>query len=356
MSIVDSEELFSGTKAVELRYQLNEVALAAWLTNNVTGYKGPLTIAQFRGGQSNPTYKLITPRTSYVLRRKPPGTLLPSAHAVDREYCVISRLGDIGFPVPRTYGFCDDTSVVGSSFYVMSMEEGRVFWDGKLPKLNRSDRVAVYRSEIETLADLHLLDPEKIGLGDFGRPGNYCGRQIDRWIKQYRASQTRHIEEMEKLIEWLPRTLPAQNSRTVVHGDYRLNNVIFDPVLPKVKAVLDWELATIGDPIADFTNLLVSWALPYDGRAMLAGIDFAEQGIPTMKAAIELYRARTGLSTVENVDWYLAYNLFRLAAIMQGIAGRYRDGTASSPRAKDEGDQAVPLAGSAWHFARLAGA
>jgi aminoglycoside phosphotransferase (APT) family kinase protein len=166
------------------------------------------------------------------------------------------------------------------------------------------------------------------------------GRQIDRWIKQYRASQTRHIEEMEKLMEWLPRTLPAQNSRTVVHGDYRLNNVIFDPVLPKVKAVLDWELATIGDPIADFTNLLVSWAVPYDGRAMLAGIDFAEQGIPTMKAAIELYSARTGLSTVENVDWYLAYNLFRLAAIMQGIAGRYRDGTASNPRARDEGDQA----------------
>jgi aminoglycoside phosphotransferase (APT) family kinase protein len=356
MTIIDSEELFSGTKAVDHRYQLDELSLARWLAAKVEGYRGPLSVSQFKGGQSNPTYKLTTPSQSYVLRRKPPGPLLPSAHAVDREYRVISGLYEAGFTVPRTYGFCEDETVIGTPFYVMSMEEGRIFWDGKLPQFDPDTRRAVYVEVIETLARLHRYDPVTIHLGDFGRAGNYCARQIDRWIKQYRASETRHIEAMESLVGWLPRTIPEQTATSIVHGDYRLNNMIFHADRPQVRAVLDWELATLGDPLADFTNLLISWVVPYDGRAMLAGLDFVDLGIPTMEEAIDIYCAKSGRSSIPDVNWYLAYNLFRLAAIMQGIAGRARDGTASSPRAREEGEMAVPLADSAWHFARLAGA
>lgn len=356
MALVKSEEMFSGTKPVEPKHRLDEGGLANWMSSNIAGYSSPLRVSQFKGGQSNPTYRVDTPSTSYVLRRKPPGKLLPSAHAVDREFRVISALHNAGFPTPRPYGLCTDDTVLGTMFYVMSMEEGRVFWDGALPDLNEAGRRAVYAAEIKALADLHRFDPDAIGLGDFGRPGNYCARQVNRWIKQYRASETERIQHMERLIDWLPKTIPEQERISVVHGDYRLNNMIFHPSEPRVRAVLDWELSTLGDPLADFANLLLSWATPYDGRATLKGLDFSSLGIPSMEEAIAIYCAASGRSIIPHLDWYLAYNLFRLAAIMQGIVGRARDGTASSPRAVEEGKTAVPLAAIAWEFAERAGA
>jgi aminoglycoside phosphotransferase (APT) family kinase protein len=356
MSVIKSEEEFSGTKAVDPKHRLDEPRLSNWLSSNVAGYSGALRVTQFKGGQSNPTYRLDTPSNSYVLRRKPPGKLLPSAHAVDREFRVISRLHSAGFPTPRPYGLCRDEEVIGTMFYLMSMEEGRVFWDGALPALDKKERRAVYTSQIETLAILHKLDPDIIGLGDFGRPGNYCARQVDRWIKQYRASETNRIQHMERLISWLPSTIPEQQETSIVHGDYRLNNMIFHPTDPSVLAVLDWELSTVGDPFADFANLLLSWTMPYDGRAALKGLDLASLGIPSIEEAIAIYCNVLGRATIPNLDWYLAYNLFRLAAIMQGIAGRARDGTASSPRALEEGKTAAPLASIAWDFAERAGA
>jgi aminoglycoside phosphotransferase (APT) family kinase protein len=356
MSVLESEKLFSGTKPIDERHRIDNGSLETWMAANVAGYAGPLKVSQFKGGQSNPTYRLDTPASVYVLRRKPPGKLLPSAHAVDREFRVISGLHNAGFPVPRPYGLCTDDTVLSTMFYIMSMKEGRVFWDGTLPDLDKAGRRAVYTAEIETLAYLHRFDPDVIGLGDFGRPGNYCARQVDRWIKQYRASETERIEHMERLIDWLPKTIPEQERVAVVHGDYRLNNMIFHPSEPRVRAVLDWELSTLGDPLADFANLLISWAIPYDGRATLKGLDLASLGIPTMEEAIVIYCAASGRSNVPHLDWYLAYNLFRLAAIMQGIAGRARDGTASSPRAVEEGKTAVPLAAIALEFAERAGA
>ena len=356
LGLVDSEKLFSGTKPVEERHRIDGASLKRWMVENVSDYAGPLEILQFKGGQSNPTYCLETPSRSYVLRRKPPGKLLPSAHAVDREFKVISALHKAGFPVAKPYGLCLDESVLGTMFYIMSMEAGRVFWDGALPDLDPAMRRQVYLAEIKTLADLHRLNPEEIGLGDFGRPGNYCARQVERWIKQYRASETEKIDAMERLIAWLPGTIPEQDRVSIVHGDYRLNNMIFYPDEPRVRAVLDWELSTLGNPLADFANVLISWAVPYDGRANLKGLDLAALGIPSMEEIIEAYRVASGRSNIPDVDWYLAYNLFRLAAIMQGIAARARDGTASSSRAAEEGRTAIPLAAIAWQFAQRAGA
>jgi len=356
MALIRSEEVFSGTKPVELIHRFDEGVLANWMSSNIAGYFGPLQVSQFKGGQSNLTYRLDTPSSSYVLRRKPAGKLLASAHAVDREYRVISSLHEAGFPVAKPFGLCSDETVVGTVFYIMSMEVGRVFWDGALPSLSKNERRTVYHSEIQTLARLHQYDPAEIGLESFGRPGNYCARQVDRWIKQYRASETLRIDHMERLIEWLPKTIPEQERVSVVHGDYRLNNVMFHPTEPRVLAVLDWELSTLGDPLADFANLLTSWAIPHVGRAMLKGLDFTSLGIPTMDEAIAIYCAASGRTVIPHLDWYLAYNLFRLAAIMQGIAGRARDGTASSPRAVEEGKTATPLAAIAWEFAERAGA
>jgi aminoglycoside phosphotransferase (APT) family kinase protein len=351
------DEEFSGTKPVEERHRLNEASLDAWMKANVEGYKGPLTILQFKGGQSNPTYQLNTPTTSYVLRRKPFGKLLPSAHAVDREFRVISALHKQGFPVARTYGLCMDDGVIGSAFYIMSMERGRVFWDQTLPSVSRDERRPIFVSEVETLAKLHSYDPEKIGLGDFGRPGNYFARQVDRWTKQYRASETEKIEEVERLIEFLPRTVPQQERVSVVHGDYRLDNMIFHPSEPRVIAVLDWELSTLGDPLADFSYLLMQWISAGSGqRVSLASADLGALNIPTLEEAIEIYCKRTGRSGIPDLNWYFSYNLFRLTCIVQGIAGRIRDGTAANARAQESAARVVPLAKSSWGFAVKAGA
>ncbi len=359
MSVPD--DTFSGVKPVEERHKLNEASLAQWMAAHVEGYQGPLEVHQFKGGQSNPTYRLDTPGTRYVLRRKPFGKLLPSAHAVDREYKVITALHKAGFPAPRTYGLCSDEGVIGSMFYVMAMVPGRILWDAALPTLTNAQRGAIYTAEIETLAKLHAYNPDKIGLGDYGKPGNYFARQIDRWSKQYRASETGRIEEMERLMEFLPRTAPKQERVSVVHGDYRLDNMIFHAEDPRVIAVLDWELSTLGDPLADFSYFLTTWVMPpatpgSAGARGIAGLDLKPLGIPSIPEAVEQYCKLTGRSGLPELDWYFSYNLFRLAAILQGIAGRVRDGTAASAEALTTIKRIVPLAEAAWGFAKKAGA
>lgn len=356
MSEPTAQETFSGTKDVEARHKFDEGALAAWMAANVDGFAGPLEVRQFKGGQSNPTYQLVTPRQKYVLRRKPPGKLLPSAHAVDREFRVISALYPTGFPVARPFGLCTDDAVIGTWFYIMDMVEGRILWDGSLPDSHPAERAAIYKAKIETLARLHMTDVAAVGLSDFGKPGNYFGRQVDRWTKQYVASITQDIPAMNRLIDWLPRTLPVDDQTSVVHGDYRLDNMIIHPSESRVVAVLDWELSTLGNPLADFSYLLMNWATPPEGgRSGLAGLDLKALGIPTLEEAVAIYCAATNRDGLPNLDWYFAYNAFRLAAICQGIAGRVRDGTANSPQAVLMGERVPLLAATAESFARKAG-
>ena len=348
---VRQDDEYSGTRPVEERHRVDEARLEAWMRDNVEGFRGPLTALQFKGGQSNPTYRLDTPDRSYVMRRKPFGKLLPSAHAVDREYRVIAALGKQDFPVARAYALCTDDTVIGAAFYIMSMEEGRVFWDPTLPALPREERRPIFTAKIRTLAKLHSYDPEAVGLGDFGRPGNYFARQVDRWTKQYRASETEHMPEMEALIEWLPRSIPEQERVSIVHGDYRLDNMIFHSTEPRVQAVLDWELSTLGDPMADFTYLLMQWTMPG-----LTGVDFDALNIPTLEEAAQIYCEASGRSRVPDLNWYFSYNLFRLAGITQGIAGRIRDGTAASAKAIESAKRTKPLSKASWEYAQKAGA
>jgi len=353
---LDAQTAFSGTREVDPRYRLNETALLAWLAQNVEGFAGPLEVRQFKGGQSNPTYELVTPSRSYVLRRKPPGTLLASAHAVDREFAVISALHKQGFPVARPYGLCEDDSVIGSIFYVMEKVEGRIYWDLKLPGLTPEQRREIWFAQVDTLAALHRLDPVAIGLADYGKPGNYFARQVSRWTKQYRASEGEPVPAMDRLIDFLPATLPAEGPSRIVHGDWRLDNMILHPSAAKVQAVLDWELSTLGDPMADFSYLLIAYAIPQELRNGLLGADLEALGIPSIDELAERYGQATGLGKPTNLDWLLAYNLFRLAAICQGIAGRVRDGTAASDHAKAMAAQVKPLSDAAWEYAVKAGA
>jgi aminoglycoside phosphotransferase (APT) family kinase protein len=322
------------------------------MMRNVEGYEGPLEVRQFKGGQSNPTYQLVTPGRTYVLRRKPPGKLLPSAHAVDREFRVISALYPTGFPVARPFALCQDEAVIGTMFYVMDMVEGRILWDQTLPAYPPAERHAIHMAALKTLADLHNTDWRAIGLEGFGRPGNYMARQIDRWTKQYKASETVRIEAMERLIAWLPGTVPADDQTTIVHADYRLDNMVMHPTEARVIAVLDWELSTLGNPLADFTNLLMQWV---NGSISTVG-DLAAYGIPTLDEYVAEYCRLTGRSGLTDLDWYFAYNIFRLAGIIQGIVGRVRDGTANSPQAAAMADRVPALAEAAWTFALRAGA
>ncbi len=346
------EQLNTGTKEVAESHRFDEAALEAWMRANVEGFEGPLEVRQFKGGQSNPTYQLVTPNKKYVLRRKPPGKLLPSAHAVDREYKVITALYPTGFPVARSYGLCTDDGVIGTMFYVMDMVEGRILWDQQLPQYEPAERHAIYTAKIQTLADLHNTDYEAIGLADYGKPGNYMGRQVDRWTKQYKASETAHIEDMERLIDWLPKSLPAQERTSIVHGDYRLDNMVIHPTEARVIAVLDWELGTLGEPLADFTYLLMNWV----NGTIAALPDLKAHGIPTIEEAVEIYCERTGRSGIHDLDWFFAYNMFRLAGICQGIVGRVRDGTANHPQAAAMAERVPLLATSAWKYAQKAGA
>lgn len=351
---IDYQKEMVGTIEVPEKDRLNEAALEAWMKANVAGYAGPMNITKFKGGQSNPTYRIDTPSTSYVLRRQPFGKLLPSAHAVDREFKVMSGLFKGDFPVPECYGLCEDPEVLGSKFFVMSMADGRSLWDGTLPGINPDDRRAIYFAMIDTMADMHTQDVAAIGLSDYGKPGDYCARQIARWSKQYKLSETEHMPEVERLIEWLPETIPAQHASGIAHGDYRLDNMIFHKTENRVIAVLDWELSTLGDPIADFSYLMLNWHNPSDGRAGLLGHDLAALGIPTEEEVIARYVARTGFP-VPPMDWYYAYNLFRLVGIMQGIKKRVIDGTASSAHAVELSKNVGALAARAYEFARKAG-
>jgi aminoglycoside phosphotransferase (APT) family kinase protein len=353
---LDPQSAFSGTREVDPRHALDEATLDAWLKENVEGYEGPLTLRQFKGGQSNPTYELTTPGRTYVLRRKPPGVLLPSAHAVDREFQVISALHAQGFPVARPYALCTDDAVIGSMFYVMDKVEGRVFWDLKLPGLTPAERRAIYEAQTDTLAALHRFDPDAIGLSDYGKPGNYFARQVGRWTKQYQASEIDTIEPMDRLIAFLPQSLPADGPTRIVHGDFRLDNMILAPDRAEVRAVLDWELSTLGDPMADFSYLLIAWVIPATLRNGLAGADLETLGIPSVEETVARYAEKSGTAPPANLDWLFAYNLFRLAAICQGIAGRVRDGTAASSHARTMAAQVGPLSDAAWSFAKKAGA
>ena len=346
------EQLNTGTKEVAESHRFDEAALAAWMQANVEGFEGPLEVRQFKGGQSNPTYQLVTPSKKYVMRRKPPGKLLPSAHAVDREFKVISALHPTGFPVARPYGLCTDDGVIGTMFYVMDMVEGRILWDQSLPQYQPAERRAIYMAKLKTLADLHNTDYQAVGLGDYGKPGNYMGRQVDRWTKQYRASETVKLEDMERLIEWLPQSVPNQDRTSVVHGDYRLDNMVLHPTESRVIAVLDWELSTLGDPLADFTYLLMNWV-----NGSIAAIpDLKSHGIPTKEEYVEEYCRLTGRAGLPEVNWFFAYNSFRLAGILQGIVGRVRDGTANSPQAAAMAERVPGLAKAGWEFAKKAGA
>jgi aminoglycoside phosphotransferase (APT) family kinase protein len=352
---INAEEAFSGTKPVEAKHAIDEAALVRWLEGNVEGYKGPLEVRQFKGGQSNPTYQLVTPTQKYVLRRKPPGKLLPSAHAVDREFKVISALHPTGFPVARPFGLCMDESVIGTIFYVMDCVEGRVLWDGALPQESRENRRKIYEAKVHTLAALHNTDYKAVGLEDFGKAGSYFARQIDRWSKQYKLSETMKIPEMDELMAYLPASIPPGETTSVIHGDYRLDNMILHPTEPRILAVLDWELSTLGDPLGDFTYHLMNWVMPAGQRSGLAGLDLEALNIPSRDEYVAMYCKATGRDGLPQTDWYFAYNMFRLAAILQGIVGRVRDGTAASAHAEANAERVIPLAQAAFHFAKQAG-
>jgi len=352
---IDRQATFGGTKDVAGALAIDAARLETLLASRLPDFKGPLRVRQFKGGQSNPTYLLETPARRFVLRRKPPGKLLPSAHAVDREFRVISALHAQGFPVPTPVLFCDEAGIVGTPFYVMSHVDGRVVWEPHIPDAEAGERAAVYDAMNATIAQLHGFDPAKIGLGDFGKGENYVARQVERWSKQYRASETEKIDAMERLIDWLPKHIPAGGPVRLVHGDYRLDNLIVAREEPKVIAVLDWELSTLGDPLADFSYHLMTWHMPHSesaaGTATLAGHDLSALGIPSMNDYVDAYVARTGLDPRPHLPVYLAYNFFRIAAILQGIIGRVRDGTATSEFAPGKAEMIRPLADKAWNFA-----
>jgi aminoglycoside phosphotransferase (APT) family kinase protein len=334
---------------------IDEASLGGWLAANVEGFSGPFTLAKFPSGQSNPTYKITAASGEYVLRRKPFGELLASAHAVDREYRLLSALYPLEFPVPEPLALCADPDVIGAIFYIMELAKGRPYADGALPDFDPSTRRNMYEQLVDTLADLHTIDPVAADLADFGKPGNYFERQVMRWTRQYRDSQTDYIPEMERLIAFLPESLPQQSRTSIVHGDYRIDNVVFDGD-GTLTAVLDWELATLGDPLADFSYLAMQWMMPADGGAGLAGLDLTALGIPTLDEIARRYAERSGVPVADQLDWYFAYNLFRLAGIVQGIKKRVIDGTASHAQAAEMAKRVPMLASSAWSFAQRAGA
>lgn len=335
----------SGTTAVREGYRFDEAALAAWMEANVKGFAGPLVVEQFKGGQSNPTYKLVTPGKSYVMRRKPPGQLLPGAHAVDREARVLSALGAAGFPVAHVHGLCTDDSVIGTWFYIMDMVEGRVFWDATFPDVPHDERPAYFDAMNAAMAQLHSFDPEAIGLADYGKPGNYFARQIGRWGKQYLGDELAgRNADMDAVLEWLQGNIPEGDESSVIHGDFRCDNMIFHPTEPKILAVLDWELSTLGHPLADFAYHAMMYRMPPDIVPGLGQADIAALNIPSEADYIAAYCRRTGRSDIPGYGFYLAFNLFRLAAIFHGIKGRVLRGTAANAQAAQRAEAFPRLA------------
>jgi aminoglycoside phosphotransferase (APT) family kinase protein len=341
---------FVGTMPVAERQRFDSAALAEYLRGRIDGFAGDLAVEQFRGGQSNPTYLLAAGGRRYVMRSKPApvAKLLPSAHAIEREYRVISALGRAGIPVPATYCLCEDESVIGRAFYVMEFVAGRVLWDQSLPGMKPAERRVIYAEMNRVIAALHQVDYRAAGLEDFGKPGNYLARQIGRWSKQYQASATEKIEAMDRLIEWLPTHIPEGDETAVVHGDFRMDNLIFHPGEPRIVAILDWELSTLGHPLADFSYHCMSWRIPPAQFRGIGGLDLASLGIPSEEEYVAMYCRRTGRQSIPHWDFYLAYNMFRLSAILQGIMKRALDGTAASQQALDAGKRARPLAEMGW--------
>jgi aminoglycoside phosphotransferase (APT) family kinase protein len=349
-------EDFIGTRPVAPQHAFDEAALLQWLQPRIPGFGDSLVVEQFKGGQSNPTYRLTSGGRHYVLRRKPPGNLLPSAHAVDREFRVISALAGTDVPVAQAHVLCEDPSVIGSMFYVMDCVEGRVLWDPQLPGMTVGQRQSHYRELGRVMAALHRIDPAAVGLADYGKPGNYIERQVARWTRQYRAAETETIEAVERLIEWLPSRIPPGDETAIVHGDYRFDNVIFHPTEPRILAVLDWELSTLGHPLVDFAYHCMTWHMAaVEGSRGLAGVDLAALGIPTEAEYLQTYLQRTGRrDPVSAEDWryYLVFNMFRLVGILQGIAARAKQGNASNAKAVETGKRTRPLAEQAWALAQ----
>ena len=348
-------EEFMGTRPVSERQKFDVEALQDYMRKHVEGFAGELSVEQFQGGQSNPTFKLTASNGQrYVLRTKPApaAQLLASAHAIDREFRVMDALHRAGFPAARQYALCTDESVIGRAFYIMEFIEGRVLWDQSLPGMSQAERAAIYDEMNRVIAQLHCIDYAAIGLADYGKPGNYFARQIDRWTRQYKASETEKIEAMDALIEWLPQNIPPGDDTSIVHGDYRLDNMIFHPTEPKILAVLDWELSTLGHPLADFAYHCMSWHIPNGQFRGIGGLDLEALGIPAEEDYIARYCERTGKTVrKEDFNFYLAYNMFRLAGILQGIMKRYVDGTAASEQALKNGQQARPMAELGWRYA-----
>lgn len=347
-----SYQQFMGTKPVAEQHAFDVQALARYIRANVEDFKGELVVEQFKGGQSNPTFLVKAGTKQFVLRRKPPGELLPSAHAVDREFKVIKALENTAVPVAKTYALCMDREVIGSEFYLMDYVAGRILWDPSLPDCNRDERGAMYDEMNRVIAELHKIDPAQIGLADYGRAGGYFERQVARWTKQYRASETEHIEAVENLIKWLPENIPAGDETRIVHGDYRLDNVIFHPSEPRILAVLDWELSTLGHPLADFAYHCMAWRRQNKEARGLLGIDIETLGIPSESAYVQQYCQRTGREQIapENWEYYMVFNMFRLVGILQGVMARALKGNASSSVALDAGRRAKPLAIQAWEL------
>lgn len=353
---------FVGTRPVAQQHAFDVEALERWMRAHVPDFAGPVQVEMFKGGQSNPTYKLLTPGRQYVMRSKPGpvAKLLPSAHAIEREYTVMRGLAGTDVPVPTMYALCEDESVIGRAFYIMECMQGRVLWDQALPGMQPAERTAIYDEMNRVIAALHTVKFAERGLADYGKPGNYFARQIGRWSKQYQASVTQPIPAMDRLMEWLPAHMPAsaldESRVSIVHGDFRLDNLMFHPTEPRVVAVLDWELSTLGHPLADFAYHCMSWHIPASMGRGIGGLDVQALGIPTEDSYMRRYCERTGLASPEalRADWnfYLAYNLFRIAAILQGIAKRVEAGTASNAQAKAAGDTARPMAELAWTFAQ----
>jgi aminoglycoside phosphotransferase (APT) family kinase protein len=348
----------AGLRSPPPQHAFDTARLAEWMQSNVAGFKGPIEVRQFAGGQSNPTYLVQSAAHRYVLRRKPPGKLLPSAHAFDREFRVISALNKTDVPTPKAYALCEDDSVVGTAFYIMEYCDGRVLWDPLLPEVPKEGRLAIYQAKFDVLARLHRVDYATLGLADFGRPGSYVARQISRWGKQYKASETEEIEAMDKLLDWLPAHLPQNDETVLVHGDYRLDNMVYHASEPRVLGVIDWEISTLGDPLAELSYLCMLWRTPMDWGGLL-GHDLVALGLPTEQAMMRYYCDLSKRAVPDPALWefYMAYNLFRVSCIRQGVYARSLDGTASNVRAADSGKLVRPAAELAWQIAdRLTGA
>jgi aminoglycoside phosphotransferase (APT) family kinase protein len=341
---------FVGTMPVAERHRFDVARLEAYLADRIPGFRGPLSVEQFKGGQSNPTYLLGAGGKRYVMRAKPgpAAKLLPSAHAVEREHLVMTALAKAGIPVPRTFVLCEDESVTGRAFFVMDFVEGRILWEQSLPGVTNAERASIYDEMNRVIAALHSVEYAAIGLADFGKPGNYFARQIARWTKQYQMSETEKIEAMDNLMAWLPQNIPPGDETAIVHGDYRLDNLIFHPTEPKILAILDWELSTLGHPLADFSYHCMSWHIPPGTFRGIAGLDLAALGIPSEREYVAAYCRRTGRESIPHWDFYIAYNMFRLAGILQGIMKRALEGTASSQQALDAGSRARPMAEMGW--------